>query len=66
MKLAAKPLAEILREIGNPFTEFRGQRIAVCAHTLTEQQRARLWDAQDHAVYAVAGPFVELIKLTSE
>lgn len=61
-----KPLAEILVELGKPHTEFRGEFTAVCTHALTHMERARLWDASDYLVRNVCGPYVEMLKLTSE
>lgn len=46
---------------GNPHTEKRGNRIAVCTHGLLVNVASMLFDLSDFSVWAVCGPYTEII-----
>lgn len=54
-------LQQWLALAGSPYTEKRGERTAVCVHGLLLTLTSKLYDLSDYAVWAVCGPYVELI-----
>ncbi len=46
----------------HPHTEKRGERTAVCTHGLLMAVAGGLFDLSDYAVWAVCGPYTELVK----
>ena len=60
-KLPSITLSEWMRLVGNPYSEMRGQRKAVNTQLLTPVAINYLFCLSDYKVWAVCGPFIELV-----
>jgi hypothetical protein len=50
-----------LQIAGHPYNEKRGERTAVCTEGLLINVAAQLSDLEDYRVWAVCGPFTEIV-----